>query len=121
MPLPTFNHEPAATCFTVKLPDVYTAELDDTAANELFSDLRAGATISSVQLRVVARGTPEQCNLDAGATALREGAATAMQIRYGFDGSNWCDTVTRRGGTFRIVRMRELRPDEIESGDLADQ
>jgi hypothetical protein len=121
VPLATVNQEPAATGSTVKLPDVYTAELDDAAANELLSDLRLGATISSVQLRVVARGTPEQCDLDTGATALRAGTATAMQIRYGFDGSNWCDTLTRRGDTFRIVRMRELRPDEIESGDPAGQ
>ncbi len=45
--------------------------------------------------------------VDEAARRLRAGEVVAVQIRFHQDGDWWCDTVMRRGASYRLVRMRQ--------------
>jgi FtsP/CotA-like multicopper oxidase with cupredoxin domain len=53
-------------------------------------------------------GTAEQ--LQEAGRRLRAGEIAAVQLRYFQDDVWWCDTVMRRGDSFRLVRMQQDEP-----------
>lgn len=54
-----------------------------------------------------ARSSAADTELDEARRRLLAGEVTAVQIAFFADGAWWCDTLMRRGDSFRLVRMRQ--------------
>lgn len=86
------------------LPEILQAEWARDQVMALFADLAAGTEVQHVQLR-----TPER---DTGGTltdaqaAFATGRASAIQVRYLFEGEMWCDTILPGDPTTKIIRNR---------------
>lgn len=88
------------------LPEVFTAELDGALFEALLDDIEKCATVRSVR----ARGTTAPLDLLQARGLLVLGGAREVQIRYEHSGERWVDTLMRRTGSIRLVRMRDAEP-----------
>jgi len=71
---------------------------------DLFADLATGAEVRHVQLRTSsADRTVTLADAEAAFTA---GEASAIQIRYRFDGQQWSDTIMCGAAEHTIIRNR---------------
>lgn len=93
-------------------PQLWQADLDAERLDELFGDL---AQVGPVH--IVVRHKAHKMVLDERAEVTlahaREllGDGKAVQIRYRHEGVEWWDTLTPRGDTVRLVRVRHEFPE----------
>jgi hypothetical protein len=85
------------------LPELHEALLDPEAVGALVVELQARCAIDSVQVR--AGGGVRRMALAEASALFQSGEASALQVRYAFEGDAWCDTLTRVAGEIRLVRM----------------
>ncbi len=99
------------------LPDLHQAVLDEAGLHELVRDLGRAARVLSVRLKAGAgRRAEGEASLEQAARQLVSGALRGVQVRYGFEGRVWCDTMLRVSEGYRVVRMEEpTRPEEPAS------
>lgn len=96
------------------LPELHQGDLDAAGLVAYEADLTAEAQVEAVMVK----GGAEVRATDAGElglaealAALRRGDVRAVQVRYGWDGEAWWDTVMAMGSGgggagYRIVRLR---------------
>lgn len=86
--------------------EVYHDDWSYAQIEQLFLDLAAGAEVEHVQVRLADadRSADQAVTLQDASDAFHRGDATAIQIRYRFEGQVWCDTLMVRPSEVRIVR-----------------
>jgi len=93
------------------LPQVMAGELDRDRVEALFADLAEHAEVAHVQVRERsgAGGPPRdrKTTLDDARAMTLDGSAAAVQIRYRYQDRDWCDTILRRSGALRLVRIED--------------
>lgn len=90
------------------LPQVLEGLLDAPTLAALFDDVGATGGLLGVVIKQGRQASPPRgaSALGAARDALREGRATAVQLRYRHDGREWWDTVMTAGpGAWRLVRI----------------
>jgi hypothetical protein len=90
------------------LPELQQAALDSATLDALFVDLASCAHVLSVVPKRASRSMVEESPIDlaAACAGLRDGSLRGVQIRYRFEGREWCDTLQRLpDGPFRLVRI----------------
>jgi len=92
----------------LKLPPLHQAALDAATVDALFADLAACTRVLAVVPRRATRTMTEETPIDL-ATArdgLRDGSLRGVQVRYRYDGREWCDTLMPLpDGSTRLVRI----------------
>jgi hypothetical protein len=83
-------------------PQPLQVEWDRRRVMALFDDLAAGAEIQQVQLRTLS--VNRSVSLPDAVVAFADGAALAIQIRYRYEGSLWCDSIFPGDPFTKIVR-----------------
>jgi hypothetical protein len=102
---PGLGHVPAGD---PPLPEVYESVLSWDRLDDLLGDIEAATEV----LDVMVKGHPVACaghvgrDLAAARSALRDGTAIAVQIRYRHKGAEWRDTLMRVGDGVRVVRIQ---------------
>lgn len=84
-------------------PQVLSAQWDHEQVHALFDDLQQGAEIQRVQVRPSKQDSA--FTLQEARQLLEQGEAKAIQIRYRYDGQDWCDTLMVGAESIRIVRI----------------
>ena len=92
--------------------EVYHDDWSTEQIEQLFLDLAAGAEVEHVQLKRTGPVEPlsldsigdQRVTLQEASDAFQRGDASAIQIRYRFEGQVWCDTLLVREADVRIVR-----------------
>jgi hypothetical protein len=102
-PAATSSNEP------LRLPPLQQTVLDVATTDALFRDLAACTRIHAVIPKYArnAHTGPDSLTLEAARTRLAAGLLLGVQIRYGYDGHTWCDTLLRRPAGLTLVRIRE--------------
>lgn len=112
-PAPTASSTPApavtSTSEPLRLPPLQQTVLDLVTTDALFRDLAACTRIHAVIPKYArnAHTGPDSLTLEAARTRLAAGLLLGVQIRYGYDGHTWCDTLLRRPAGLTLVRIRE--------------
>ena len=86
------------------LPEILQAEWSRDQVMALFADLAAGAEVVHVQLRTAAGEST--VSLASAASAFAASEASAIQVRYRYEGEGWCDTIMPADPTTKIIRTR---------------
>ena len=84
-----------------------TALVPPCSADALLNDLSAWTQIRAVRVWATSStgdDTPAQ-DLAGARAALLAGRVLGVQVRYGYDGLEWCDTFVREGKLVRVVRL----------------
>ena len=92
----------------LKLPPLQQAMLDAATVDALFADLASCTRVLAVVPKRVLRTMTEEAPIDLAAAraGLRDGSLRGVQIRYRYDGREWCDTLMpMAGGSARLVRI----------------
>lgn len=89
------------------LPDLQDTNLDPPTADTLFADLASCTQVLSIVPKPASGfAANKSISLPAARTGLRDGSFRAVQIRYRFEGREWCDTLmATTGGGMRLVRI----------------
>ena len=92
------------------LPELHQGNLDWEYVDDLARDLSQLTQIYSVVPRI--RGAtpgqaPPQYSLDEAFAGLRAGTLMGVQVRYSYNGEDWCDTLLPSPGGARLVRMSD--------------
>jgi hypothetical protein len=89
------------------LPQLQDALLDPEMLERLFQDIQRCGVVQEVLLKggAVARASEQSVPLPEALAALREGRVLGVQIRYGYDGSNWWDTLMCTPKGIRLIRI----------------
>jgi hypothetical protein len=89
-------------------PMLYEAVWQREQLLQLFADLNQAAEIQHVQVRTDVDGIRREhaVTLKEAQAMYAAGQVAAIQIRYSFDGEQWCDTVMIDATTARIIRTR---------------
>lgn len=82
--------------------------LDEPMVDALFRDLEQCTKVLEVSVKFAARGYVAEGAIGLGAARrmLAGQEVRGVQIRYRYDGREWCDTLMRLPGGVRIVRVR---------------
>lgn len=90
-------------------PPVHTGVMDDETLDCYLRDLSMCAHIHEVSSKGGATAIADQSPDDFASAIdrLRAGQLRGVQIRYGFDGVLWCDTLMRVENEIHIVRTRQ--------------
>lgn len=94
---------------TLDLPDLHQAVLDAATIDQLFADIDQCAELIEVMVKPAARAhTPQitSCSLAQARRLLDEGDALGVQLRYGYQGAQWWDTLMHTPQGVRLVRIR---------------
>ena len=93
----------------LRLPPLQQTVLDVATTDALFRDLGACTRIHAVIPKYADRRHTgnETISLETARTRLAAGLLLGVQIRYGYDGHTWCDTLLRRPNGLTLVRIRE--------------
>ncbi len=83
--------------------------LDDAGLEAHFETLATRAQAIEIRYKDDATSHSDAAAAELGEAArrLRAGEVLAVQIRFFQDDDWWCDTVLRRGDSYRLVRMRQ--------------
>ncbi|MBK9992313.1 MAG: hypothetical protein IPP19_16735 [Verrucomicrobia bacterium] len=90
-----------------KLPALQQTVLDEATLDALFRDLAQCTQI----LAVIPKGAPQAyaaergIDLEAARAGLASGIFRGVQVRYRYDGQEWCDTLLATPGGVRLVRI----------------
>lgn len=91
----------------LKLPALQQTVLDAPTLEALFRDLAQCTQL----LAVIPKGAPQAyvtehgIDLDAAQTGLASGVFRGVQVRYRYDGQEWCDTLMATPAGVRLVRI----------------
>lgn len=101
------------------MPALTQAILDRATLDALFEDLRVCTRLRSIIPKLAAGvyAENEQLDLAAARTGLLAGRFRGVQIRYAYQGQEWCDTLLSTPQGVRIVRMS----DECSKGTATGQ
>ncbi len=93
----------------LRLPPLQQTMLDVATTDALFRDLAACTRVHAVIPKYTDRRHTgaETISLETARTRLAAGLLLGVQIRYGYDGHTWCDTLLRRPNGLTLVRIRE--------------
>jgi|CXWL01.1.fsa_nt_gi hypothetical protein len=93
----------------LRLPALQQTVLDIATTDALFRDLAACTQIHAVIPKYVrsAHTGPGSLTLEQARTRLAAGLLLGVQIRYGYEGHTWCDTLMQRPAGLTLVRIRE--------------
>ena len=88
--------------------EIYHAELNVEQLNALFADLKIGAEIQHVQIKLKSGPPPRdrKSHLDEALQLILQEEVQAVQIRYTFEQQGWCDTLMVTYHSIRLVRSR---------------
>lgn len=90
----------------LRLPPLQQTLLDAPTTAALFRDLAACTEVLSVTPKTTATGhTTGSLTLADAQAGLADGTLRAAQIRYRYDGAEWCDTLLTTPGGLRVVRV----------------
>ncbi|MBK1879890.1 hypothetical protein [Pelagicoccus mobilis] len=91
-----------------KLPELHQADLDADTLEAYFRDLNECADVFAV-IPKMGPGyiSPAVVELTSGYELIRSGQVRGLQIRYGYEGSEWWDTLIVRDGTVRMTRIEQ--------------
>lgn len=94
------------------LTDLHEGMLDSVALARLFDAVAAQAQVESVTLKGGQEqyAGPEQVSLDLAHAALASGRVHGVQLRYTWADRAWCDTLLRKPGGVRLVRIEVTAP-----------
>ena len=112
MTTPAPVSDTAATSSSIeplRLPPLQQTLLDVVTTDALFRDLGACTRVHAVIPKYTDRRhtAAETISLETARTRLAAGLLLGVQIRYGYDGHTWCDTLLRRPNGLTLVRIRE--------------
>lgn len=98
------------------LPPIYGAVLTPARLADLLADIEEHATWTEVRLRegLAGSSTIGSIRLEELAAWLAGTAESSAQVRYDLEGRQWCDSILRTRGGFRLVRVELCGP---EGGD----
>jgi len=93
------------------LPTLYKADLSTDKLDELLTDIQANSSWMEVRLRDASGGPGNVELIDIAELSVRlaDSTRSSVQIRYGFEGKDWCDSILRTRDGFRLVRMEMPR------------
>jgi hypothetical protein len=93
----------------LRLPPLQQTLLDVATTDALFRDLSACTRVHAVIPKYADRRHTgaDSISLETARTRLAAGLLLGVQIRYGYDGHTWCDTLIRRPNGLTLVRIRE--------------
>ncbi len=94
----------------LKLPPLHQAVLDAATVDALFADLAACTRVLAIIPKRAARAMIDEStsslDLASARAGLRDGSMRGVQIRYHYDGREWCDTLMAGAdGAARLVRI----------------
>ena len=89
----------------LKLPPLQTAILDAATVEQLFADLQSCTRIRSVVPRTGPQASPRSISLSEAQAGLLDHTYRGVQIRYTFEGKDWCDTLVPQPQGLRLVRI----------------
>lgn len=98
-----------------QLPPIGEALLDQSQLDQLFLDIRQfGINVQCVQRRTERSAEPmthedSLIQLAMVHQQLSSGLLQRAQVRYQWDGQNWIDTLERKSGNYRLVRIGHPR------------
>lgn len=89
-------------------PQLFQSELSPDEVEALFADLKLGAEITHVQVKMASGmgAADSKTTLIEAHELLRLGKVAAIQIRYHFEQQDWCDTLMVLPHAVRIVRTK---------------
>lgn len=90
----------------LKLPPLQQTFLDAPTVAALFRDLAACTQVLSVAPKYAATGhTSGAITLEQAKAGLQDSSIRAVQIRYGYEAQEWCDTLIGSANGVRVVRI----------------
>lgn len=93
-----------------ELPATEQAELNSSQLDDLFRDLSACTEVKHITIK--------SAEVDANADVIEnpdlvharwlmdQASTRAVQVRYAYEGSLWVDTLTKRDGSFHLIRIQ---------------
>jgi hypothetical protein len=90
------------------LPELFQSRIDEATLKELFTDLQAVATITSVRLKRSAEvhADPGPVTLNSALAAFHSRTASGIQISYVYQGANWIDTLVLQDEAILLTRIQ---------------
>ena len=106
---PAPDSTPPAPSSPLLLPPLQQTILDVATVDALFRDLAACAAVHAVRPKYApgSHAPAETLTLEQARVRLAAGLLLGVQIRYAYDGHEWCDTLLRRPAGLTLVRIRE--------------
>lgn len=91
----------------IPLPELWQGYLDHQQLQQYVDDLETHAEIFSVQIKQSPQQmvTTEPGHLKASVVSVEAGDIFAVQLRYGYQGREWCDTLMKQGNATKLIRM----------------
>ena len=87
-------------------PPVYSAVLSAERLRELFDDIEAKGRDVQARLKSRQAGLSSESTVTLTEARHAIGTGVAAQIRYGFNGEQWCDTLRRTPQGIQLIRCR---------------
>ncbi len=91
----------------IPIPELWQGYLDHQQLQQYVDDLDSHAAIFSIQIKQSPHQmvASEPANLKASVAGVEAGEMFAVQLRYGYQGREWCDTLMKQGNTTRLIRV----------------
>lgn len=92
------------------LPELQDATIDAAVVIALFDDIEQCAELREILVKGAARslsGQEQPYTLAEARDALLQGEIRAVQLRYTFENTPWCDTITVLPKGFHLIRMEQ--------------
>lgn len=91
------------------LPAIWDKLLDPATLDQYFKDLAAHAEMISVQEKQSPTEYVHENTMDLPVARERifSGNACAVQLRYRYDGQEWCDTLMHQASGVKLIRMMQ--------------
>lgn len=108
-PAPASGSATPAPSSPLQLPALQQTVLDLATVEALFRDLAACTRVHTVRPKYApgAHAPAETLTLEQARVRLFAGLLLGVQIRYAYEGHEWCDTLLRRPAGLTLVRIRE--------------
>lgn len=93
-----------------RLPELTQGLLDAGTVDRYFADLEACAELEGILVKASAQamvGGQPPTTLSEARALVHGGTVRGVQIRYRYDGSDWCDTLMPSPQGVRLVRLRQ--------------
>src|SRR5208282_6032661 len=96
-----------------ELSELQEGLLDADDLHALFGDIAERATVTGIVTKggELQRAVADPITLEQAHSRLVTRVVHGVQVRYLFDGREWCDTLLRDGEQVRLVRMELPHPD----------
>lgn len=104
------EHSLAANSEGPPPPPMCDAWLNDAKLAELFDDLAGLTEIVGIQVKAgpQVQVSDSQTSLTSARELLNTGQVRGVQIRYRYQGHEWCDTIMRINERYRLIRCQYM-------------